>query len=54
VPDSRLSHNGGDYMIGAMVHQGGHGIVDFSGRKEHVCWSKYRRRGLSEPHPGAT
>jgi len=52
IPDFRLGHNGGDYMIGAQVHQGGWKMASFSDHKEIVRWSAFPRRGLSEAHIG--
>ncbi len=50
IPDARLAHNGGDYMVGAAVAQGGWKLKEFSDRKSLVNWSAYDRRGRSEPH----
>jgi hypothetical protein len=52
IPDARIGHNGGDYMIGAQLLQGGHGFTGFSSHKQHVNWSAYARRGLDEAHAG--
>jgi hypothetical protein len=52
IPDVRIGHNGGDYMIGEAVYQGGYDIKQFSGQKQWVNWSKYKRRGVDAPHAG--
>lgn len=52
IPDPRIGHNGGDYTIGAQLTQAGYAVHNFTHKKEHVFWSKYKRRGLSETHFG--
>lgn len=52
IPDIRIGHNGGDYMIGAQLHQGGYGFKAFSSQKQIVNWSAHQRRGLDEKHAG--
>jgi len=50
IPDVRIGHNGGDYMIGEQIHQGGWQVKGFANHKEEVNWSAVPRRGCSEPH----
>jgi ADP-heptose:LPS heptosyltransferase len=52
IPDIRIGHNGGDYMIGEQLYQGGYKIKAFSGNKQTVNWSAFPRRGLNEKHTG--
>lgn len=52
IPDSDLQHNGGDILIGEMLHQHGFGIKSFNAQKQFINTSSVPRRGLSEPHPG--
>jgi hypothetical protein len=52
IPDSRIGHNGGDYMIGEQLYQGGYKLKAFSSRKQVVNWSAFPRRGLNEKHTG--
>lgn len=54
VPDPRIGHNGGDYMIGEQLHQSGFKLCRFSQNKQIVNWSSVPRRGLNEPHTGKT
>tara|TARA_Y100001938_G_scaffold150895_1_gene244219 strand:+ start:667 stop:2610 length:1944 start_codon:yes stop_codon:yes gene_type:complete len=54
IPDPRIGHNGGDYMIGEQLYQGGYKLKSFSGRKQIVNWSAFPRRGLNEKHTGCT
>jgi hypothetical protein len=52
IPDARLNHNGGDIVAsGCQVTQAGYKVVDFSHRKDLVCWSDCGRRGFHEPFP---
>jgi hypothetical protein len=52
IPDIRIGHNGGDYMIGEQLYQGGYKLKSFSQRKNVVGWSAFPRRGLVERHTG--
>lgn len=52
IPDARIGHNGGDYMIGAQLIQGGYKLRGFSTNKQIVNWSAFKRRGVSEIHVG--
>ena len=53
IPDHRIGHNGGDYMIGEQLYQQGFKIRKFDDkRKQLVNWSGYPRRGLQETHAG--
>lgn len=52
IPDMRIGHNGGDYMIGEQLYQGGYKLKSFSSRKSIVNWSAHPRRGLKEVHTG--
>lgn len=54
IPDPRIGHNGGDYMIGEQVHQGGYKLKQFNQKKQIVNWSSVARRGLNEKHAGKT
>ena len=54
IPDIRIGHNGGDYMIGEQLYQGGYKLKTFSARKQIVNWSAFPRRGLNEKHTGCT
>ena len=54
IPDIRIGHNGGDYMIGEQLYQGGYKLKAFSSRKQVVNWSAFPRRGLNEQHTGCT
>lgn len=51
IPDTRLSHNGGDITIGEQVNQAGGKIVDFTRGKKPVRWSDAPRRGFHEEFP---
>jgi len=50
IPDIDLAHNGGDYMIGAQIWQGGYDIMPFNAERKYVRTSAYPRRGLNESH----
>jgi len=52
IPDRRIGHNGGDYMIGEQLYQGGYKLKAFSSSKQVVNWSAFPRRGLDEKHTG--
>jgi ADP-heptose:LPS heptosyltransferase len=52
IPDSRIEHNGGDYMIGEQMWQNGYQLKAFSNTKQHVQWSSVKRRGASQRHTG--
>lgn len=52
IPDPLLEHNGGDYIIGAQLWQGGFGMQNWNDKKQFVRFSAFPRRGLSEPHFG--
>jgi hypothetical protein len=52
IPDVRIGHNGGDYMIGEQLYQGGYKLKSFSQGKKIVGWSAFPRRGLVERHTG--
>lgn len=51
IPDSRLSHNGGDIVIGEQLHQNGYKIKLFNQGKELIHTSASPRRGFSETFP---
>lgn len=48
-PDPRLSHNGGDTLLGVAVHQQGLPLHNYS---KHVAINKAPRRGISEKRAG--
>lgn len=52
IPDTILGHNGGDYWIGAQLHQAGFKLKGWNGNKQFVVESSVPRRGLHELHPG--
>lgn len=52
IPDRRLGHNGGDWVIGEQLYQNGLRIKNWNASKSIVNWSSVPRRGLSEKHPG--
>jgi hypothetical protein len=52
LPDPQIGNNGGDYMVGAQVHQLGWQVKDWNARKQLVNFSSVPRRGLSEIHTG--
>jgi hypothetical protein len=52
IPDRRLCHNGGDWVIGEQLYQNGLRIKNWNASKSIVNWSSVPRRGLSEKHPG--
>ncbi len=54
IPDVRIGHNGGDVQIGCQSYQGGGRLQAFSNKKEIVNWSAFKRRGVTQPHPGLT
>lgn len=52
VPDLKLQHNGGDYMIGEQLWQNGYGLRKWNSQKQFIHTSSVPRRGLSEAHAG--
>ena len=54
VPDTKLQHNGGDYMIGEQLWQNGFGLRKWNSQKQFIHTSSVPRRGLSEVHIGRT
>lgn len=53
IPDPRFRQTGGGYMIGAQLLQGGYSVMAFDSKaKQHVNWSSYRTRGVSQNHTG--
>lgn len=48
IPDLRLGHNGGDWIVGLMVRCGGGKLAGFSNKKNVVNWSAFERRGYRE------
>lgn len=53
VPDTRLRNNGGDCLIGEMLHQAGWKICDFNRNKKYVFSSGAERRGVTHRFPWA-
>ncbi len=56
IPDARLTHHGGDIVIGAQVAQAGYGICNFNIGKKFVFSSGHEPRGASmtpatKPYP---
>lgn len=52
VPDSTLTHNGGDYTIGEQLYQNGYGIKGWNRQKQFIHTSSVPRRGASQAHFG--
>lgn len=53
IPDARLTHHGGDIVIGAQVAQAGGGICNFNVGKKYVFSSGHEPRGASvDPKSG--
>lgn len=54
VPDSTLTHNGGDYTICEQIYQNGYGVKGWNRQKQYIHTSSVKRRGESQPHFGTT
>ncbi len=52
IPDSALTHNGGDYTIGEQLYQAGYSVVGWNRQKQFIHTSSVPRRGASQPHFG--
>lgn len=54
IPDlnTGLQHNGGDWQIGAQLHQAGYTIKQWNGQKRFVRTSSVPRRGVTTPMIG--
>lgn len=49
-----LTHNGGDWIIGEQLYQGGFDTKAFNAQKQFVFTSSVPRRGVTTPVPGET
>jgi hypothetical protein len=52
VPDTTITHNGGDYTIGEQLYQAGYDVVAWNRQKQFIHTSSVPRRGASQPHFG--
>lgn len=53
-PELGLTHNGGDWIIGEQLYQGGFNAKTFNAHKQFVFTSSVPRRGVTMPVPGGT